>query len=838
MGQPMLTASRTGLYADIAVRHDDRDHCMHSWLRSAGVVRLAVPALIVLLGVAGFVVTREAISQDRDAAAARRAQLESVRTQALLGRARAYIAGLGNVLAGEPVAGQRRFAQLVGSTGASIGLVDALWVQQVAGSRRRAYERRLGAPITRLTPSGALEPAPPQASHLPATYTTGTRTELRPGVDVSGWPALASAIRDPASILSVSATDPGSLGSQRGFYLLEAGRFGAGPTDRGVLAVFVPQGWLTLSTEDPQRLAISLGGRRLLGGLHATPTAGAGFETLARRWRVDVGTAPASGLQSELPWFALAWPIAAAFVVWLAGRGIMRRRRAERDAERTFDLSVDLLCIAGTDGYFKRVNPAFERTLGYSREELLSRPFLSMVHPDDRASTREVVRALARGDEVMQFENRYLCRDGSPRWLEWSSRPMEEGLIYSSGRDVTDRRRAEDQLLEAQRLVEISRDELRLLADEQAALRRVATLVAQGGSPTRVFEAVAAEVGGLLGAEHTSLMRYEPDGTVTVVAGHGEPAGVPADVARVTLQGESISAQVQRTGAPARGDTYEGAPGSLAALLRKLGIRSSAGAPIVVAGRLWGVIVASWKQDQALSADVERRMAQFTELVATAIANADSRAELTASRARVVAAGDETRRRIERNLHDGTQQRLVALALELRAVEAKLPAEMDEIRADLSQAATGLAGAVEDLQEVARGIHPAILSRGGLGAALRTLARRAGVPVELDMKAERPLPGPVDVAAYYVVSEALTNAAKHAQASVVRVELKAEDSIVELAIRDDGVGGADPERGSGLIGLRDRVEALGGTIEIASGPGRGTSVVVTIPIDGIEQPAG
>jgi PAS domain S-box-containing protein len=804
---------------------------MPSWLRSAGIVRLAVPALIVLLGVVGFVVTREAISQDRDAAAARRAELESVRTQALLGRARAYVAGVGTLRAGEPVAGQRRFAQLVGSTGASIGLVDALWVQQVAGTRRQAYERRLGAPITRLTPSGALEPAPPQASYLPATYTTGTRQELRPGVDVSGWPALAAAIRDPASILSVSASNPGSLGSQHGFYLLEAGRFGAGSAGRGVLAVFVPQGWLTLSTEDPERLAISLGGRRLVGGLDTTPTASAGFETLARRWRVDAGTAPASELQTKLAWFALAWPIAAALVVWLVGRGIVRRRRAERDAERTFDLSVDLLCIAGTDGYFKRVNPAFVRTLGYSQEELLSRPYLSMVHPDDRAATREVVLALARGDEVVQFENRYLCRDGSPRWLEWSSRPMpEEGLIYSAGRDVTDRRRAEEKLVEAQRLIETSRDELRLLADEQAALRRVATLVAQGRSPTRVFHAVAAEVGGLLGAERTSLMRYEPDGTVTVVAGHGDLGGPPPDVARVTLQGESISAQVQRTGAPARVDTYEGAPGSLAALLREFGFRSSAGTPIVVAGRLWGVIVASWKEEQALSADVEERMAQFTELVATAIANADTRAELTASRARVVAAGDETRRRIERNLHDGTQQRLVALALELRAVEARLPDDLEEIRADLSQAATGLAGAVEDLQEIARGIHPAILSRGGLGAALRTLARRAGVPVELDLRAERPLPGPVDVAAYYVVSEALTNAAKHAQASVVHVELKAEDSIVELAIRDDGVGGADPERGSGLIGLRDRVEALGGTIEIASALGHGTSVVVTIPL--------
>jgi PAS domain S-box-containing protein len=808
-----------------------------SWLRSAISFRLAVPALIVVLSVAGYGVSHEAIRADRDGAAVRRAQIESVRTQALLGRARAYVAGLERVLASEPAAGQRRFAQLVGSTGGSAGLGDELWVQHVTGAERAGYERRRGVPITLLTRSGSVEPAPPRPSYLAATFTSRTWQELRPGADVSGWPVLAGPIRDRASILTVSASTPGSLGGQPGFYLLVAGSYGPGPHGPGVLVVFVPRGWLTLSLEETRRVALSIDGRRLLGELDTAPAAGASFQTLSRSWRLDVGIAPPSELQSLLPWFALAWPSAAALLALLVARGIVRRRRAERGEERIFDLALDLLAIAGLDGYFKRVNPAFERALGFTSQELLSRPLLELVHPGDRELTQRAMTALARGDEVVEVEIRFLCRDGSARWLQWNSRPVpKEGLIYGAARDVTDRRRAEDQVRQAQRLVEASRDELRVLADEQAALRRVATLVARGVSPHEVFDAVAAEVSGLLAAPRTRLLRYESDGTATIVAAHAAPGEEIPAVKHLTLEGESVTAKVLRTGAPARMDSYDEAPGSIAGLLTEFGFRSSAGAPIVVEGRLWGAIVSSWKEDEAPLADIEDRMSQFTELVATAIANADSRAELTASRARIVAAADETRRRIERNLHDGTQQRLVALALGVRAAEAKVPPELPDLREQLSQTAASLAGAVEDLQEISRGIHPAILSRGGLGPALRNLARRAGVPVELDMRAERPLPEPVDVAAYYVVSEALTNAAKHAQASVVHVDLKTEDSMVELAIRDDGVGGADPERGSGLIGLRDRVEALGGTIEIASSRGHGTSVVVRIPVDETEPP--
>jgi PAS domain S-box-containing protein len=519
--------------------------------------------------------------------------------------------------------------------------------------------------------------------------------------------------------------------------------------------------------------------------------------------------------------------------VVIARGAIVHRRRAQKEAKRTFELSLDLLCVAGLDGYFKQLNPAFERTLGYTRAELTSRPLFDFIHPDDVERSRAALQTLGHGEEIVHFENRFRRSDGSVSWLEWNARPAsEEGLVYATARDITDRRRAEQELQEAKHAVEVSRDELRMLADEQAALRRVATLVARGVPPSEVFEVVTSEIARLLDAERAALIRYEPDGGAVIVATTTE-AGIESQAGvRMTLEGDSISARVKRTGRPARMDTYEAVPGPDAAMLRDLGLRSAAGAPIAVEGRLWGVVVIGWRRERRVSADLESRIAQFSELVASAIANAESRAELTASRARIVAAGDEMRRRIERDLHDGTQQRLVSLALAVRAAEKKIPPELSTVRDELAKAARGLAAAVEDLQEISRGIHPAILAKGGLGPALKGLARRSGIPVELDLDTGRRLPDSVEVAAYYVVSEALTNAVKHARASAVWVELRAADSIVELAVRDDGIGGADPTRGSGLLGLRDRVEALGGTLEIESDRGRGTSLRVRIPIDG------
>jgi signal transduction histidine kinase len=381
------------------------------------------------------------------------------------------------------------------------------------------------------------------------------------------------------------------------------------------------------------------------------------------------------------------------------------------------------------------------------------------------------------------------------------------------------------------RALEASRDELRLLAEEQAALRRVATLVARAVSPSDVLDAVAAEVGGLLGADSTSLLRDEKDGTATVVAYRSEGGGDVALGSRAPTEGGSMLATVMRTRRGVRVDSGEGLPGLGAALARDPSGHFAIGTPIVVEDRVWGAMIAIWAREKPPAAGTEGRMAEFTELIATAIANAASRDELAASRARVVATADETRRRIERDLHDGAQQRLVSLGLELRAAQDAVPPELGELRAQLTQTTQRLGEVVHDLLEISRGIHPATLSRGGLGPALKTLARRSAVPVALAVRTDDRLPAPVEVAAYYVVSEALTNAAKHARASAVEIDVQAAGSIVRLTIRDDGVGGADPSQGSGLLGLRDRIEALGGKIDVASPPGSGTSLVVSIPID-------
>jgi signal transduction histidine kinase len=410
--------------------------------------------------------------------------------------------------------------------------------------------------------------------------------------------------------------------------------------------------------------------------------------------------------------------------------------------------------------------------------------------------------------------------------------PQEEKLFQEIGRRLAD---ALDTLLmfrnlrEAQRMVEASRDELRVLADEQAALRRVAMLVARGVPPDDVFTAVAEEVGRLVSIDSTAMLRYEADGTAAMIAGWTDAAVDLPVGARFPAEGENVTALVLRTERPALIEDYANATGELAARMRQTGIRSAAGAPIVVDGRLWGVIVAGSIQPEPLPAGAELRIAAFTELLGTAVANADSRAELTASRARIVTAADETRRRIERDLHDGVQQRLVSLGLELRTVQGAMPPD-DQFRAQLTHTVSGLAGALEDLVEISRGIHPAILSRGGLAPALQTLARRSAVPVNLEVPAGTRLPAPVEVAAYYVVSEALTNTAKHAHASAVHVAVEARDGVLELSIRDDGSGGADPTRGSGLIGLTDRVHALGGTFEVASPVGHGTTLLVTLPV--------
>jgi signal transduction histidine kinase len=379
---------------------------------------------------------------------------------------------------------------------------------------------------------------------------------------------------------------------------------------------------------------------------------------------------------------------------------------------------------------------------------------------------------------------------------------------------------------------ETHRDELRALADQQAALRRVATLVARGTAPSEVFSAVADELAWCLGVTHATLVRYGDDRTATLLAGHHQSGDMKIRVGeRFSLEEESVSSMVYHSGRASRMDSHADAVGASAAYIRELGLRSGVGAPIVVDGHVWGAAIIGSSRPQPLPSDSETRVGDFADLVATAIANAETRMELTASRARIVAAGDEARRRLERDLHDGAQQRLVSLALQVRNAEASVPLERPDLKAEMSDIVKDLIGATEELQELSRGIHPAILSRGGLGPALKTLARRSAVPVELHLAADRRLPESAEVAAYYVVAEALTNAAKHAYASQLDVTVDIQPAALHLLIRDDGIGGADTGGGSGLVGLRDRVEALGGTMQVVSPPGGGTSLQATVPFE-------
>jgi signal transduction histidine kinase len=381
------------------------------------------------------------------------------------------------------------------------------------------------------------------------------------------------------------------------------------------------------------------------------------------------------------------------------------------------------------------------------------------------------------------------------------------------------------------REAETSRDELRVLAEQQAALRRVAALVARGVTPSEVFSSVAMELARFLGVSTSALVRYQADGACLLLAAHDEAGLIDMPIGeRFSLEGQNLATNVLRTGRAARID-YHNAAGSTAARMRKLGIRSGVGAPVVVQGRMWGAALVGSSRPEPLPSNTEARVTEFADMVATAIADAENRAELTASRARIVAAADAARRGFERDLHDGAQQRLVALSLLLRSAAASLPSDPHGAKEKIVRIVDDLAGLSADLREISHGIHPAILSKGGLGPALKTLARRCTVPVELDLGVNRRFPDAAEVAAYYVVAEALTNAAKHAHASQVNVYTETDGAKLRLEVRDDGIGGADTGKGSGLTGLMDRVEALGGHMQISSQVGNGTTISVEIPLE-------
>jgi signal transduction histidine kinase len=370
----------------------------------------------------------------------------------------------------------------------------------------------------------------------------------------------------------------------------------------------------------------------------------------------------------------------------------------------------------------------------------------------------------------------------------------------------------------------------RSLADEQAALRRVATMVAGDASPSRVFEHVTEEVGRLLGMPGANVMHFDGVRTATVVGAwsEGGPPRFPVG-ARLDVDGDAVIARVVQSGHAERID-YEEARGELAATMRGAGYRAAVAAPVHVAGGLWGVLAAATTSEDPLPEGIEQRLGDFAELIAQALANADAYEKLAASRARLVEVGDAERQRLERNLHDGAQQRLVAVALELSMVASRLESDPAGARELLKTAQGDLAHGLDELRELARGIHPAMLTERGLGAALDALAARAPVPVELAKMPEERLAAGVEAAAYYVVAESITNVAKYAHASRATVSIARTNGCATVTVSDDGVGGADPAAGSGLSGLAARVEALNGRLDVESPPGGGTRIKAEIPL--------
>ena len=371
---------------------------------------------------------------------------------------------------------------------------------------------------------------------------------------------------------------------------------------------------------------------------------------------------------------------------------------------------------------------------------------------------------------------------------------------------------------------------------EQAALRRIAALLARSVAAEEVFERVVDEARVLMGVEAAALVRYEADKTATLLAISAD-ADAPVDlpIRKISTEGHNATALVLRTGRPARIDDYTKATGGeYVRRFREAGVRSVVGVPVQLRERVGGML-AAYSMHRRLPPETEARLADFAALVASALANVQAWSELEASRVRIISAADEARRRVMRDLHDGAQQRIVALTLKTRMLARSQAAQTAGLDAELRSFEIDLNGVLEELRTIASGLHPAALSRGGLAPALKTLARRAPVPVVLDVRLEGRVAGSVEVAAYYFVAETLTNTTKHAEASRIDVTAELRDGGLWVCVRDDGVGGADPACGSGLLGLKDRIEAFGGTMTLDSPSGGGTTLVAQLPVP--EHPA-
>jgi PAS domain S-box-containing protein len=494
------------------------------------------------------------------------------------------------------------------------------------------------------------------------------------------------------------------------------------------------------------------------------------------------------------------------------------------------DLAVALLeatqtivCVHDRDGRFVYFNRACEETTGFTSEEAVGRDARELViAPEEEAGFSLLLHEIWSDQRPRPGKGEWLTRDGGRRKILFMNQPLvgEDGevrYLVSTGLDITEQER--------------DAELLRRLHDEQAALRRVATFVASGAEPEEVARLVTLEAGRLIGADAAGLARYNHADQTAYLFGTWtdvDPPGFPTGTL-VPLDGDTPTATVYRTGRPARIDDYRGLKGEIAESARRFGYRSTVAAPVTVGGDLWGALIVTSRGVERLPPDTEARLAGFVELVALALASSDAREQLAASRARLVEAGDAARRRIERDLHDGAQQRLVSLALAFRTLQTQLARDPEKAATTLEQMSVDLREALEELRELARGIHPAVLTERGLAVGLEALADRSTLPVAIGEVPGERLPAAIEVAVYFLVSEALTNAAKHAGASSVIVSVRQDERALWAEVADDGRGGADAE-GSGLRGLADRVEALGGRLDVVSPPGDGTVIRARLPL--------
>ena len=496
------------------------------------------------------------------------------------------------------------------------------------------------------------------------------------------------------------------------------------------------------------------------------------------------------------------------------------------------ETTQSLVCVLDEDGRILLFNDACERTTGYRRDEVLGRDAREFVIPPEEAEAfADVLSYIWRTGLSSPQVGHWMAKDGARRLIAWSNKLMPAGdgrpsYLVTTGIDLSERAAEGEGALSGDveaKLVEVSH-----LAQEQRALRRVATLVASEATPERVFAAVSEETARVLDVNASAVFRYEGDDTATVVGRlDRDEAGVFQVGDRILADHNTAIGRARDSGLPDRIDDYFALDTETAKTMVQAGYRSTVAAPIFVRGVAWGAVAIA--AAESLPPDSESRLSTFAELVSLAVASAQAREDLQTSRARIVKAGDEQRRKLERNLHDGAQQRLVSLALTLRLVRQRLDAGPDALEPLLTAAAEELDKALEELREIARGLHPAALAEQGLTSALRALGERLPVDVVVD-ELEGPLPEHVEATAYYICSEAITNVAKHAQATCARVTFGREGDVLRFEVSDDGRGGADPRAGSGIVGLRDRAEAAGGTLFVISPPGRGTLVTGTLPL--------